>query len=58
MQLVIYLFLRPLDNALYRRCMGWIQSQWVGVASSSFPETNIAVTCVSVLALLAGGNRS
>lgn len=44
MQLALYLFVRPFDTALHRRCMAAMQSIWVGVASSSFPETNLVVT--------------
>uniref|UniRef100_K3X6I6 Phospholipid/glycerol acyltransferase domain-containing protein n=1 Tax=Globisporangium ultimum (strain ATCC 200006 / CBS 805.95 / DAOM BR144) TaxID=431595 RepID=K3X6I6_GLOUD len=44
-QFTIWLLVRPFDNALYRRLMGsYVQSLWVDVASSCFPEAKLVVT--------------
>ncbi|KAJ0399541.1 hypothetical protein P43SY_006087 [Pythium insidiosum] len=44
LQFALYLFVRPFDNALYRRIMGGVQALWMDMSSSCFPETKLEVT--------------
>ncbi|TYZ61178.1 hypothetical protein PybrP1_012394 [[Pythium] brassicae (nom. inval.)] len=44
-QFVLWLLVRPLDGALYRRLMGsLVQALWVDVAATCFPDAKLVVT--------------
>ena len=40
-QLALFCFVRPFNRALCRRCMSHVQSMWLDVVASCFPDTRI-----------------